>query len=98
MLYSPTFLKLVKVLTMPFSLQMNYIISHEWYRITFSELHINVNCGEENEKIKKWLLKTNILYYTEHALSNYWFYDPIMELPMWDRVFPLMNLQPEKNG
>ena len=23
-------------------------------------------------------LKTNILYYTEHTLSNYWFYDPVM--------------------
>ena len=23
-------------------------------------------------------LKTNILYYTEHPLSNYWFYDPVM--------------------
>ena len=24
------------------------------------------------------ILKTNILYYTEHILSNYWFYDPVM--------------------
>ena len=23
-------------------------------------------------------LKTNILYYIEHTLSNYWFYDPVM--------------------
>ena len=23
-------------------------------------------------------LKANILYYTEHTLSNYWFYDPVM--------------------
>ena len=23
-------------------------------------------------------LKTDILYYTEHTLSNYWFYDPVM--------------------
>ena len=22
-------------------------------------------------------LKTNILYYTEHTLSDYWFYDPV---------------------
>ena len=26
----------------------------------------------------KFMLKTNILYYTEHTLSNYWFYDPVM--------------------
>ena len=23
-------------------------------------------------------LKTNILYYTEHTLCNYWFYDPVI--------------------
>ena len=27
-------------------------------------------------------LKTNILYYIEHTLSPYWFYDPVMSLPM----------------
>ena len=27
-------------------------------------------------------LKTNILYYSEHTLSHYWFYDPVMQLPM----------------
>ena len=27
-------------------------------------------------------LKTNIPYYTEHTLSHYWFYDPVMSLPM----------------
>ena len=37
------------------------------------------------------LLKTNILYYIEHTLSHYWFYDPVMPLPMWDRVFPWKN-------
>ena len=27
-----------------------------------------------------------ILYYTEHTLSHYWFYDPVMSLPVWDGV------------
>ena len=35
------------------------------------------------------LLKTNILYYREHTPSHYWFYDPVMSLPMRDGVFPL---------
>ena len=29
-----------------------------------------------------WSLKTNIPYYIEHTLSHYWFYGPVMSLPM----------------
>ena len=28
------------------------------------------------------LLKTNILYYLQHTLSLYWFYEPVISLPM----------------
>ena len=38
-------------------------------------------------------LKTNILYYIEHTLSHYWFYGPVMSLPMWDGVFPLKKYE-----
>ena len=36
-------------------------------------------------------LNTNILYHIEHiehTSRHYWFYDPVMSLPMWNGVFP----------
>ena len=50
-----------------------------------SRLHISLLCplGIMSETAadfpnkKENTLKTNILYYTEHTLSNYWFYDPV---------------------
>ena len=43
----------------------------------------------KNLKMQICSLRTNILYYIEYILSHFWFYDPVMSLPMWDGVFPL---------
>ena len=32
-------------------------------------------------------LTTNFLYFMEHTSGHYWFYDPVMSLPMWDGYF-----------
>ena len=34
--------------------------------------------GFQKYLAQSFYLKTNILYYTEHTLSNYWFNDPVM--------------------
>ena len=51
----------------------------DWYRAR-GPMYLNTRlsppfCGMVTEFVS---LKTNILYHTEHTLSNFWFYDPVM--------------------
>ena len=49
----------------------------KWGQSRGGKPHLIAVLHDQNSDVNAYL-KSNILYYTEHTLSNYWFYDPVM--------------------